>query len=290
MMNPPEPGKVLIKRINEKRRSIEWYIETIEPRGNRLTTFNIICSAIATLLAAMPAIGGQTFLDVFGTAASDPAQWRILLGAAALFSLLSTIAANLYKSRDIASRLAKAQAAGAKLEGLATLVELGGVEPSGAGVTQYTQIIADVPFVTDSAVAAHRGQTALDEVQGSIDEPSPNQEVGTVIRCSGTIEAAGPGCHVWLAVEIDGFIWPKEREIRAGDDGRWSYEIVEQGPPATFAIALLAAGEKANKRIRAWLDRGNSTGDYVRLRRPPDTRRLALVDGLHARRGVAPAQ
>ncbi len=287
-MNIPEASEVLMKRIRDKQRNIERYIETIEPRGNRLTTFNIVCGAIATLLAALPAIGGKTVLDLFGTPESNPDLWRVFLGAAAVFSLLSTIAANMYKSREIASRLAKAQAAGAKLEGLTALVQAGLVEPREVG-TQYAQIIADIPFVTEHAVARHRGHVALDEVQGTIVEPSPNQEVGTVIHCSGTVEGAGPGCHIWLAVEIDGFIWPKEREIH-DDDNHWSFEVFEQGSPATFSIALYAASERANKRIRSWLDRGDRTGHYERLRRLPDTRRLALVDGLHASHGGAKAE
>jgi hypothetical protein len=280
-MSAPEASELLMKRIQDKGRDIERYIETVEPRGNRLTTFNIVCSGIATLLAALPAIGGQTVVDAFGASSSNSDSWRFLLGAAAIFSLLSTIAANLYKSHDIASRLAKAQTARAKLEGLPILFQAKLMTLGEVGA-QYTQIITEIPFVTERAAAAHRGRLALDDVKGSIDEPSPKQEVGIVIRCSGVVEGLSPGCHIWLAVEIDGFIWPKERELYIDDGGRWSENVYEQGSPATFSIALYAASDKANKRIRAWLNRGANTGHYERLHRPPDTRRLALVDGLHA--------
>ena len=277
-MNSPEAIANLMAKIRDKRLSIQSYIQTVEPRGNRLTTFNIICGAIATLLAALPAIGGQTVLDVFGDAGSNPALWRPLFGLVALFSLLSTIAANLYKSHDIASRLAKAQTCNVKLEGLATLLELGLKEPKEAA-TQYAEYLNEVPFVTQAG--DHDGLVALDRVRGKIEQPTLNQEVGKDFRCAGKVEGGGAGCHLWLAVEIDGFIWPKERELLVDEEGRWEDTVYEQGSAGKFSISLYAANDRANRRIRAWLDRGDRTNHYSRLRRLPDTRRLQRVDGLH---------
>ncbi len=279
-MSTPETAANLSAKIQAKRRSIQAYIDTVEPRGNRLTTFNIVCGAIATGLAALPAIGGQTLLDVFGDAGSNPALWQALFGAVALFSLMSTVAANLYKSRDIASRLAKAQACDAKLEGLATLLELELINVKEAG-TQYTEHLNEVPFIAEPA--ADHGLAALDGVRGRIEQPAENREVGNAIPCSGTVEGSGPGCDLWLAVEIDGFIWPKERELYVDESGSWRDTVYEEGSAGTFSIALYAASDRANRRIRAWLDRGDRTGHYSRLRRLPDTHRLDRVDGLHRR-------
>ena len=123
-MNGNQTSEDLLKRIKIKRRSIQSFVNNLKPKGTRLTNFNIICGAIATVLTAAPAIGGRTVIEALGSSDPDAPAWRIPFALAALFSLLSTIAANLYKSQDIASRLGKAEACDAKLEGLETFLQL----------------------------------------------------------------------------------------------------------------------------------------------------------------------
>ena len=275
-MKTTETVETLLKRIRDRRGTIKRFIERLEPRGARLTSFNILCGSIATVLTATPAIGGKSLAEAFGAPTPGSPAWRIVFASAALFSLLSTVAANLYKSNDIASRLAKAQGCDAKLEGLETLLELNqiGVKES---ATQYTQCVSEIPFISDSRFLEF---PTLDWVRGDIDEPKPDQVVGSTIHCSGWVEGMGSKCHLWLAVETLGFVWPKEREIPVDADGTWKETIYEQGAAKPFSISLFAADDRAHKRIRAWLDRGDETGDYKQMRRLPGTRRIAKIDNL----------
>jgi hypothetical protein len=268
----------LLKRIRDRRRNIKWFIDNLDPTGTRLTNFNIICGAIATVLTATSALGGKPLMDALGITDPSSITWRILFATAALFSLLSTIAADLYKSHDIASRLSKAQVCDAKLEGLETLLELDQIALKEAA-TQYAQYIAEISFITGSRFL--KLPSALDWVKGEINQPKPNQVVGSTISCSGWVEGISPECHFWLAVEANGYIWPKEREFFADSDGSWKDTIYEEGTTESFAISLFVANNKANKRIRAWLDEGDATGNYRQMRRVPGTRRIAKIDGLH---------
>lgn len=278
-MNSPETRDILLKRIRDKRDRIKLFLSNLEPTGIRLTNFNIICGAIATVLTATPAISGKELFNALSITDPNSSIWRIWVGVAALFSLLSTIAANLYKSHDIASRLGKAQACYAKLEGLETLLDLNQIDINKAAI-DYAQIISEVPFISDTRVRFFNRRTSIDLVRGEINEPRPNQVVEKTINCSGWVEGIGPGCHLWLAVEDRGYIWPKEKEIIVGTNGYWKDIIFEEGTKEVFSLSLFVANNTANKRIRAWLDAGDATGDYKELQRLPDTRRIASIDGL----------
>ena len=168
-MNSFDTRESLLKRIKDRRRSIKSFLSSLEPAGTRLTNFNIICGAIATVLTATPAIGGKT--------------------------MMSTIAANLYKSHEIATRLGKAQACDAKLEGLETLLELEQITLKDSA-TQYTQYISEIPFVSDDSGNLLRRRSPLDWVKGEILEPKPNQVVENAIPCFAWVEGLGVGCHL----------------------------------------------------------------------------------------------
>jgi hypothetical protein len=278
-MNNLDTRESLLKRIKDRRRSIRFYLSRLEPTGLRLTNFNIICGAIATVLTVTPAIGGKTVIEIFGSSDPNSLAWRIPFAMAALFSLLSTIAANLYKSQDIASRLSKAQACDAKLEGLEAFLELNQIDLKDAA-TQYTQHISEISFVSDDRRNLLRWRSSLDQVKGEILDPKSDQVVEKTIQCFGWVEGLGPGCHLWLAVESGGFFWPKERELHPEKDGSWRDRIYEEGTTESFSVSLFVANDKANKQIRAWLDHGDETGNYQEMRRVPGTRRVARVDGL----------
>lgn len=283
-MSKTETNDSFLKRIKDRRRSIKAFVENLEPRAVRLTNFNIVCSAIATLVTATSAVGGRTLMDAIGGAsAGESLNWRIIFAVASLFSLMSTIAANFYKSHDMASRLAKAQACDAKLEGLETLLELDQITLKEAA-TQYTQFISEIPFVSDESGKLLTSQSSLDWVRGEISEPSPNHGVDDVISCSGWAEGIGSGLHLWLAVEISGRIWPKEGEIHLDNDGYWGKVILEEGAVDIFSLSLFAANNRANKKIRKWLDKSDQTGDYSELRRFPGLRRITSVAGLRRKK------
>jgi len=277
-MTNSEPDQSFLKRIKDRRRTIRSFVDALEPKGIRLTNLNIVCSAIATLLTATPAVLGKKLTDVLGSSA-NPVTWQVLFAGAAFFSLIATVAANVYKSNDMASRLAKAQACGAKLEGLETLLELGQISLKEAA-TQYTKLISEISFISLEKGRSRRARASPDWVKGEITEPRQNQVVGDVFSASGWVEGTDAGLHIWLAVEIKGLIWPKEREVRIEDDGFLKETVVEEGATESFSLSMFVADNKANKKIRAWLDKGDQTGDYSELRRLPGMRRIARVEGL----------
>jgi hypothetical protein len=278
-MSKSETPESLLKRIKDRRRSIRTFVKNLEPKGILLTNVNIVCSAIATFLTGLPAILGDTLLNSIGGSSPNSSSWRILCAFAALFSLVSVIVANLYKSHDIASNLNKARACDAKLEGLETLLELNRITLDDAA-TQYTQFLPDISFISDSSMIL-RDHSVLDWVKGEISQPHSSQVVHNVIHCSGWVEGVGSNLHLWLAVEIKGCIWPKEGEIFVDDDGSWSKSVHEEGATDSFSLSLFVANKKANKRVRAWLDKCDETGNYSELRRLPGLRRIARVDDLH---------
>ncbi len=274
----PDEVVVLLSRIRRRRHNIRVFVEHLQPTGRLLTNVNIVFGALATVFTVTPAIGGKALLDVIGESNPDSLTWRWLFGLAALFSLLSTIAAKLYKSRDIATRLAAAQTGNAKLAGLETLLELEQL-PVRKAAEEYNRVNSEVGFVPE--YLATSSKNVIELAKGEIQIPKQSQLVNSAIRCSGWAEDIRPGCHLWLAVEIKGRIWPKEREIFVDDKGAWECTISEEGEQDKFSVSLFAVNVTANRKIRAWLDRSDVTGDYVELRRLAGMRRLARVDGLH---------
>jgi hypothetical protein len=113
----------LLRKVQEKRRRIGAFVNKLEPRGALLVNLSIVCGALATMLTTGPAMSGRQFMTALGAAEPGSATWRIMCTAAVFCSLIATIATNLYKTRDMASRLAKAQACDAKLEELEVLVQ-----------------------------------------------------------------------------------------------------------------------------------------------------------------------
>jgi hypothetical protein len=145
----------LLARIRAKRASIAAYVGQLEPRGTRLMNLSIICSALAAVLTAGPALGGEDFT---GSAqrlmllADDALVWQVLCLAATVAALGAVVATNLYKAGDLPARLSRAEAASAQLEGLEALVEFGRL-PVEAAVTLYQQYVAAIPALPDQPAA-----------------------------------------------------------------------------------------------------------------------------------------
>jgi hypothetical protein len=146
----------LLERIKARRASIDAYVSDLEPRAGRLTNLSIVCSALVTAFTAGPALGGEKFSTGVRDAANLPSDsfvWRTLCFAAMIFSIVAIIATNMYRSRDVADHLAKAQACNAALEGLDTLLAFGQL-PVAEGVKLYQQYIADIPFIREHPLSA----------------------------------------------------------------------------------------------------------------------------------------
>lgn len=115
----------------------------------------------------------------------------------------------------------------------------------------------------------------LTKVGGKIVSPSRGTTVPNTFDCTGTITGfnEGEGVHVWVAVEVNGLIWPKERQLKLGKDGSWSIRVFEDGSGSKFSLVLIAADEAANARIEEWFARGRSAGGKF------DS--MSMVDGMN---------
>ncbi len=141
----------LLGRIDARRASIDGYLQHARPRGNRLVTTAIVSSAIAAVLTAGPALGGETFASGVADSLSlpnDSIVWRSLCFLALAVSIIAAITTNLSRSQDTANRIAAAEATNAELEGLRTLVEFGQV-PVGDAARLYQQYVTKIPWIEE---------------------------------------------------------------------------------------------------------------------------------------------
>jgi|HubBroStandDraft_5_1064220.scaffolds.fasta_scaffold249981_1 hypothetical protein len=121
---------------------------------------------------------------------------------------------------------------------------------------------------------------AYDKVTGSIEAPAPNARVSKTLSCNGVVTGLQTGLDLWLAVEKEDRIWPKESRPNPGPDNKWAVTLFEDGAADPFSIALYVTDYSASKHIKTWLNNGAATGSYPELKCMPGARRLARVDGL----------
>jgi hypothetical protein len=146
----------LIARIEGRRAAVRAYLHENEPRVRRRSNLTVVLSALAAVFTVGPAVGGETFSRGVQRAlglSTDSLVWRFLCLATLLVSVAAAILTNLAKSQDTMSRLSTVEAAGAELEGLATLLEFGQL-PLPDAVKLYQQYTAKIPFVEDVPVGA----------------------------------------------------------------------------------------------------------------------------------------
>ena len=156
MARDTDSRRELLERIRTRRATISAYVRQLDVRGARLTNLSIVCSAVVTALTAGPALGGTRFTDVTATVLNIPEDslvWRGLCFLAMILSIVAAVATNLYKSHDVAARLAKAEACNVALEGLETQIEFGQLSLAEA-VKQYQQHVAEIPFVHEGPASA----------------------------------------------------------------------------------------------------------------------------------------
>ena len=72
---------------------------------------------------------------------------------------------------------------------------------------------------------------------------------------NGTLIDIPRGRVVWLAIGVDGMLWPKAEIARS--ESSWTRELDESGDPSKrFGLALLMVGPFRNRKIKSWLARG----------------------------------
>jgi hypothetical protein len=282
MADNKEDKDKLLKTIRDKRRRVAFYLQEIEPRGSRLTNRSIVFGGIASLLTAAQLAFGRGPVTFLKTVYPDSgvSVWQLLAVAATICSAVAAIAGAIYKQQEIASRLAKAQGCAVKLEGLETSLDLDLINLKEAN-TRYTQHIAEIPFIPSERIGTGvRGKYSVDSVKGEISSPVASQSVPRAFRSAGTVNDVGSTVHLWLAVEVNGLIWPKEGQIIPDESGSWTAMVFEDGATDLFSLSLLAADSPAHKKIEAWLNSGKKSGTYRELTSLPGTRRVDRVDGL----------
>jgi hypothetical protein len=150
----------LLDRIDVRRASIERYLHKARPRGRRLVSVAVVSSAVAAVLTAGPALGGQTFTSTVADGLALPNQalvWRALCLVALAASLVAAVATSLARSQDPERKIAAAEAANAELEGLRTMVEFGQVAVVDAA-EHYQQAVAKIPWVDEHQQVDRPGQ------------------------------------------------------------------------------------------------------------------------------------
>jgi hypothetical protein len=90
----------------------------------------------------------------------------------------------------------------------------------------------------------------------------------------------GSGIHLWLAIEVNGLVWPKEGQLFFDESGAWTTTIFEDGATDLFSLSMFAANRSGHKNIERWLTSGKRSGLYKELTSLPGTRRVTRVDGL----------
>lgn len=187
------------------------------------------------------------------------------------FSLIATVAAAIHKAR-IESCLSTLQTTAAKLEGIAVMLEGGFIEAQEAA-RRYDDSVAKCPPVPMRRASA-------DTLRGGINSPAPGQAVNRTFEATGWAEGVGKGVFLWLAIEVDGKIWPKEGHIFVDNQHQWVQPVYEDGLGKIFALSLWAANAAADRTLCTWLSEGQRTGEFPPLTPPPGARRLSRVDGL----------
>jgi hypothetical protein len=143
----------LLWRIESRRASVQAFLRENRPRTRRRATITVVLTSLAAVFTAGPALGGESFSrtaqDIFGTTTDEPV-WRVLCLLALLVSVAAAVLTNLSKSQDDVARLSSAEAAGAELEGLASLLQFGHLSVED-GVKLYQQYSVKIPFVDDQS-------------------------------------------------------------------------------------------------------------------------------------------
>jgi hypothetical protein len=141
----------LLSRIDARRAAVQAFLRENRPRVRRRANLTIVLSSVAAVFTAGPALGGEQFsTSVQKTLglSTDSLVWRFLCLGALLVSVGAAIMTNIAKSEDVVSRLSTAEAAGAELEGLTTLLEFGHL-PLDEAVKLYEQYAGKISFVDE---------------------------------------------------------------------------------------------------------------------------------------------
>jgi MFS family permease len=137
----------LLETVRQKRRQVNAFLAAAVPRKRRLMNITIVAGALAAALTAAPAAGGQPFTAWMTSAMGlTSPSWRLLCGAASIFSIMATVATQLLKSNSLEERITRAQSCRAKLEVLEIGIAAGQVDTARA-TAEYLQCVQETAFI-----------------------------------------------------------------------------------------------------------------------------------------------
>ena len=115
---------------------------------------------------------------------------------------------------------------------------------------------------------------------GDISVPKNGDLVQKDFDASGTAHI-GKDVYLWLAVELNGRIWPKEGRISVGEKGGWKQSVSEEGSPHKFVLSLWAVDSNANNKLAGWLEHCVTTNDCPGWPPLSGMKRLDRIRDLH---------
>lgn len=138
----------LLEEIDTQQKCVDAYLDGAKPRFSRLTTVNIVASAVAAALTAGPAMGGPSFTETLQRILSLSEQatvWRVLCLGATLLSIAAAVSLSLLKADNLPGHVAVAEAARTHLRALQ--IRLKGDEDVPRARGELADIVTSVPFV-----------------------------------------------------------------------------------------------------------------------------------------------
>ena len=256
----------LLERIQAKHREVSSYLDNLQTLGTRLTYTNIICGGAAAVLSASLT---KTLAEAGVTAGGWKTAWVPL--AATICSFVGTTAASIHKAR-VESCLKDLQGSASRLEGIEIMLE-GGYIAAEHAAKDYNECLAKCPTIPARRAPA-------DPQKDLITEPVNKQVVGKTFQARGKVDGIEKGTYLWLAIEVNKKIWPKEGRIFVDNQHHWCQPVYEDGTSETFDLSLWAVDKAADQVFADWLSKAQQTGDFPELKPPPGARRLARVDDL----------
>lgn len=137
----------LIEKIRSKQADVNQFLNRQKPRNRRLINVAIVCGLIGATFTGVPAVGGTSAIGALKALANWPAPvWQLLCLGATVCTLAATAATTMRNNHDLATRIAKAQIAGAKLEMLEILMESNQIESQQA-IEKYGEYCTEVSFL-----------------------------------------------------------------------------------------------------------------------------------------------
>jgi hypothetical protein len=158
--------KHLRARIQARRADIDEFLAHARPRRNVLNITSIVCSSLAAVLTAGPALSGPNGMkdvaDALQLPGGAPSVWQPLCIAAFVVALAAAVAANLNRSHDLPAQVAAAEACNGELESLLATLDFDEL-PLHEAVERYQKSIQKIPFVKERRSTPGRRKVTVGE-------------------------------------------------------------------------------------------------------------------------------